>query len=102
MKKLLLMVAVAAAAFGLGAIFSQAGPGVPAEQKIATVNLAKVFDKYYKTIRSTTAIKQEAADMEKERKDMIDSGKKQESEWQKLIEKSEDQGDRKSTRLNSS
>ena len=85
------MLAVAAAAFALGSICSPANPGVPAEQKIATVDLAKVFEKYYKTVRSTLAIKQEASEMQKERKDMVDAGKKQESEWQKLIDKAEDQ-----------
>jgi len=85
------MAAVAAAAFGLGSIWSPAGPGVPAEQKIATVDLAKVFEKYYKTVRSTLALKQEASDMQKERKDMVDAEQKQEEEWQKLIDKAEDQ-----------
>jgi len=85
------MVAVAVAAFGLGSIWSPASPGVPAEQKIATVDLAKVFEKYYKTVRSTQALKQEASDMQKERKDMVDAEQKQEGEWQKLIDKAEDQ-----------
>jgi len=85
------MVAVVAAAFALGSIWSPASPGLPAEQKIATVDLAKVFEKYYKTVRSTAALKQEAADMQKERKDMVDAGKKQEDEWHKLIDKAEDQ-----------
>jgi Skp family chaperone for outer membrane proteins len=91
MKRILQIVVVAAAAFGLGSIWSPAGPGVPAEQKIATVDLAKVFEKYYKTVRSTLALKQEASDMQKERKDMVDAEQKQEGEWQKLIDKAEDQ-----------
>jgi Skp family chaperone for outer membrane proteins len=91
MKKILQIAAVAAAAFALGSIWSPAGPGVPAEQKIATVDLQKVFEKYYKTVRSTLALKQEAADMQKERKDMVDAEQKQEGEWQKLIDKAEDQ-----------
>jgi outer membrane protein len=89
MKKLLQMMAVIAAVFGLVSLGSTACAG--ADQKIATVNLQKVFDKYYKTVRSNLALQQEAADMEKERKDMVDAGKKEESDWQKLIEKSEDQ-----------
>jgi Skp family chaperone for outer membrane proteins len=91
MKRILQIVVVATAAFGLGSIWSPAGPGVPAEQKIATVDLAKVFEKYYKTVRSTLALKQEASDMQKERKDMVDAEQKQEGEWQKLIDKAEDQ-----------
>jgi len=85
------MAAVAAAAFALGSFWSPASPGVPAEQKIATVDLAKVFEKYYKTVRSTLALKQEASDMQKERKDMVDAEQKEEGEWQKLIDKAEDQ-----------
>jgi len=76
------------AAFGFGAIRAQAAPS---EQKIAIVNLTNVFEKYYKTIRSSQAIKQEASEMEKERLEMIDAGKKTETEWHKLIEQSEDQ-----------
>jgi Skp family chaperone for outer membrane proteins len=91
MKKTLQMVAVAAVAFGLGSIWSPASAGVPAEQKIATVDLARVFETYYKTVRSTVALKQEASDMQKERKDMVDAEQKQEAEWQKLIDKAEDQ-----------
>ena len=83
--------AVATAAFGLSSGWSPANAGVPAEQRIATVDLAKVFEKYYKTVRSTQALKQEAADMQKERKDMVDAEQKQEGEWQKLIDKAEDQ-----------
>ena len=85
------ILAVATAGFAFGPIWSPAVAGAPADQKIATVDLAKVFEKYYKTIRSTQALKQEAADMQKERKDMVDAEQKQENEWQKLIDKAEDQ-----------
>jgi outer membrane protein len=91
MKKLLQMVAVIAVALGLCSIGSLANPGVAADQKIATVDLQKVFEKYYKTVRSTAALKQEASDMQKERQDMVDTAKKQNSEWQKLLEKADDQ-----------
>jgi len=91
MKKLIQMMAPIAVAFGLCSIWLPAKAGVAADQKIATVDLAKVFEKYYKTVRSTIALKQEAADMQKERKDLLDAGKKQESEWQKLVDKAEDQ-----------
>jgi Skp family chaperone for outer membrane proteins len=91
MKKMTQMVAAGAVAFSLFSIPLPARAGAVADQKIATVDLAKVFEKYYKTVRSTLALKQEAADIQKERKDLIDAGKKQESEWQKLVDKSEDQ-----------
>jgi Skp family chaperone for outer membrane proteins len=85
------VLAVTAAAYGFSSMGLPAAPGAPAEQKIATVDLQKVFEKYYKTIRSTAALKQEAADMQKERKDMVEAEQKQEAEWQKLIDKAEDQ-----------
>jgi outer membrane protein len=88
MNRMFQMMAVATAAFGLSLL---AAHGAPVEQKIATVNLQKVFEKYYKTVRSTAALKQEAAEMQKERKDMVDAEQKQEAEWQKLIDKAEDQ-----------
>jgi len=91
MKKLLQMVAVTSTAIGLCSIGLPAQAGVPVEQKIATVDLQQVFEKYYKTVRSTAALKQEAADMQKERQSMADDAKKQETEWQKLLEKSDDQ-----------
>jgi Skp family chaperone for outer membrane proteins len=64
--------------------------GVVNEQRIATVDLQKVFEKYYKTVRSQAGLKQEAMEMQKERQDMVDIGKKAEVEWQKLVDKSTD------------
>ena len=91
MKTILKNTAVVGTAIGLGLMMLAAVPASAMEQKIATVDLQKVFEKYYKTVRSTQALKEEAADMQKERADMVAAGKKQESEWQKLIDKAEDQ-----------
>jgi outer membrane protein len=91
MKKILRMMAVVAAVFGLVVLWSPTCAAAGGEQRIATVNLQKVFDTYYKTVRSTQALQQEATDMEKEHKSMVDAGKKEEADWQKLIEKAEDQ-----------
>lgn len=88
MKRVFPILAAAIAAIVSGPIPSQAAP---ADQKIATVDLEKVFDKFYKTERSNIKFKQEASEMEKERNDMVDAEKKQEAEWQKLIDKAEDQ-----------
>jgi outer membrane protein len=85
MKKLLQIAVIAAVALGL------ANAGVAADQKIATVDLQKVFEKYYKTIRSTASLKQEAAEMQKERKEIVDAGRAQQTAWQNLIDKAEDQ-----------
>jgi Skp family chaperone for outer membrane proteins len=68
-----------------------AGAAPAADQKIATVDLRKVFDKYYKTIQSTAALKQEAQDIEKDRKKMMDDAQRHQTEWQKLFDKSNDQ-----------
>jgi Skp family chaperone for outer membrane proteins len=62
-----------------------------ADQKIATVDLSKVFEKYYKTIQSQNSMRLEVADMEKERAQMIDAAKKHEDEWRSLIDKANDQ-----------
>lgn len=78
-------------AIGLGSFFLTASPTLAADQKIGTVDLQKVFEKYYKTVRSTKALKEEAADMQKERTDMVDSAKKVEADWQKLMDKVNDQ-----------
>jgi outer membrane protein len=62
-----------------------------ADLKIATVDLRKVFDKYYKTIQSTAGIKEEAADIDKRRKELVDDAKRHENEWRQLIDKANDQ-----------
>lgn len=91
MKKLFLLVAASITALTLLSIGAPAGLGAPAEQKIGIVDLQKVFDKYYKKIRSTAALKQEASDMEKERVDLVNAQKKRQDEWQALIDKAGDQ-----------
>ncbi len=68
-----------------------AEPKTAVEQKIATVDLNKVFTRYYKTVQSTAAIRAEADDIEKERAQMVDAEKKHKDEWQALIEKANDQ-----------
>jgi Skp family chaperone for outer membrane proteins len=62
-----------------------------AEQKIAFFNLRKAFESYYKTIQSNVALKQEAADADKERSQMIENGRRHEEEWRKLIDRANDQ-----------
>jgi Skp family chaperone for outer membrane proteins len=85
MKKFIPLVVIAAG------WIAWAGVASGAEQKIGIVDLRKVFDKYYKTIQSTATLKLEAADMEKERKQMMDNAEKHKDEWQKLIDKANDQ-----------
>jgi Skp family chaperone for outer membrane proteins len=62
-----------------------------AETKIGLIDLRKVFDKYYKTLQADSNLKDEAGDLEKQRKEMVDNFKKGEDEWKKLLDKSNDQ-----------
>jgi outer membrane protein len=62
-----------------------------AETKIGLIDLRAVFDKYYKTKQADANLKEEAADLEKQRKEMVDDFKKGEDEWKKLLDKSNDQ-----------
>src|ERR1039457_4533474 len=77
------LLSVALAGFGFA--------GWAAEQKIAMFNLRKAFESYYKTIQSNAALKQEAAEVDKERAQMVENGRKHEDEWRKLIDKANDQ-----------
>src|SRR5687768_548193 len=61
------------------------------QPKIATIDLRKVFDSYYKTKAADVSLKEEASEMEKQRKEMVDNFKKGEEEWKKNIEKANDQ-----------
>ena len=85
MKKLMQICLLFAGFLGLAA------SGLAADQKIATFNLRKAFDAYYKTIQSQAAIRQEAAEVDKERTQMVENGRKHEDEWRKLIDKANDQ-----------
>lgn len=91
MKTLLGKIGGAIALVGICSLLLAAGSAAAADQKMAVVDLSKVFDRYYKTIRSTQYLKQEATEMQKERSQMVDAGKKTQAEWQKLLDKSEDQ-----------
>ena len=62
-----------------------------AQGKTATIDLRKVFDNYYKTKQADTLLKDEASDLEKERKDYIETFRKGEEEWKRLLDKSNDQ-----------
>ncbi|HUD83064.1 MAG TPA: OmpH family outer membrane protein, partial [Candidatus Saccharimonadales bacterium] len=85
MKKFISIVVITVGWLALVGVASAADP------KIGTVDLRKVFDKYYKTIQSTASLKLEAADMEKERKQLMDNAEKHKNDWQKLIDKANDQ-----------
>lgn len=56
-----------------------------AQGKIATVDLRRVFDKYWKKKQAEDALKDRQADMEKEDKNMIEDYKKAKEEYQNLL-----------------
>lgn len=72
-----------------------------AETKIGLVDLRKIFDNYYKTKQADSNLKDEAADLEKQRLEMVEDFKKGEAEWKKLLDKSNDQAIVATERANS-
>jgi outer membrane protein len=56
-----------------------------AQGRVATVDLAKVFQGYWKTKRADAQLKERAADMAKEDKNMIEDYKKAKEEYQTLL-----------------
>jgi outer membrane protein len=62
-----------------------------AQSRIATVDLRKIFDGYWKTKQADAALKDRAADMEKEHKSMLDDWKKAKEDYQTLLTSANDQ-----------
>jgi outer membrane protein len=62
-----------------------------AEPKIATVDLKKVFDDYYKTKLADASIKEEATGLEKDRKALLDEHQKSVDEYKKILEEANNQ-----------
>lgn len=75
---------LAIAALGCGQIQAQNGP------KIATMDLKRVFDNYWKTKQADGTLKERAADFEKARGGIIEDYKKSSEEYKKLIESAND------------
>ncbi len=62
-----------------------------AQGKIGTIDLRKVFDGYWKTRQADGGLKERAADMEKEHKNMIEDLKKAEEEYRSILAGANDQ-----------
>jgi outer membrane protein len=62
-----------------------------AQTKIATVDLNKLFDNYYKTKLAQAAIQERAAELEKDDKSMKDALKNGEDDYKTLLEQASDQ-----------
>jgi outer membrane protein len=61
------------------------------QSRIGTVDLRKVFDNYWKTKQADAALKDRAADIEKEHKTMIEDWKKTKEDYQSLITEANNQ-----------
>ena len=62
-----------------------------AEGRIATVNLGKLFDDYWKTKQAKAAFEDQKADLEKEGKGMLAEFNKNEAEYKTLLSAANDQ-----------
>ncbi|HEX3857269.1 MAG TPA: OmpH family outer membrane protein [Verrucomicrobiae bacterium] len=62
-----------------------------AQTKIATVDLKKLFDNYYKTKLAQASIQERAAQLDKDDKGMKDDLKKGSDEYQQLLQQANDQ-----------
>ena len=62
-----------------------------AQNRIATVDLRKVFDGYWKKRQAEAALKERQTDMEKEDRNMVDDYKKVKDDYQSLLSSANDQ-----------
>lgn len=67
------------------------GSSAWAETRVATVDLRKLFDGYWKTKTAQAALKDRAADLQKESSNLRDSLKKGTDEYKKLLSDANDQ-----------
>jgi outer membrane protein len=67
------------------------GGSALAQTKIATVDLKKLFDNYYKTKLAQAAIQERASQLDKDDKSMKDDLKKGSDDYQKLLQQANDQ-----------
>jgi len=65
--------------------------GAAAEMKIATIDLKKVFDDYYKTRLADASIKEEANGLEKDRKGLVDEHQKAVDDYKKALDEANNQ-----------
>ncbi|MCS7089515.1 MAG: OmpH family outer membrane protein [Verrucomicrobiota bacterium] len=83
MKRLVLVLVLL---LGPGAL-----PSAVAQGRIATVDLNRIFDNYWKTKEAEAALKKRAADLEQDHRSMMDELRKHNEEYQKLLSSASDQ-----------
>src|SRR3954468_16453109 len=62
-----------------------------AQPKIATVDLRKIFEGYYKTKQADAQLRDRGTDAEKQYKGMLDDYQKANEDYKKLVESANDQ-----------
>src|SRR6516225_1514936 len=72
-------------------LLSLLGGSAMAQNRIATVDLRKVFDGYWKKRQAEAALKERQTDMEKEDRNMVDDYKKVKDDYQSLLSSANDQ-----------
>jgi outer membrane protein len=73
-----------------GLLFSLAATA-QAQPKIATVDLRKIFEGYYKTKQADAQLRERGTDAEKQYKGMLEDYQKANEEYKKLVESANDQ-----------
>ena len=73
------------------ALFALLGLPAAAQQKIGTIDLRKVFDDYHKTKTADSTLKDEAGDLEKERKALMEQYQKSTDDYRKALDGANDQ-----------
>lgn len=67
-----------------------AGTAWAQPQRIAAVNMEKVFDSYWRTKQAQASLRELVADLEKEHRTMLEEMEKAKQEYQKLVEAAAD------------
>src|SRR5215218_2281703 len=74
-----------------GALLFGFASAAQAQPKIATVDLRKIFEGYYKTKQADAQLRDRGTDAEKQYSGMLEDYKKANEEYKKLIESANDQ-----------
>jgi outer membrane protein len=75
----------------LVAVLATTAVSASAQTKTATINLQKVFDGYWKTKQADLQLHDQAVEVEKQRKEMIDGYEKVAKDYKKLLDDANDQ-----------
>jgi outer membrane protein len=75
----------------VGALLLSWALSTQAQPKIATVDLRKIFEGYYKTKQADAQLRERGAEAEKQYKGMLEDYQKSNDEYKKLVESANDQ-----------